>query len=77
MKLDVHASCDENGPQLFSAPTPCFLIPITIKCGKHMTMEAHALLDFGVSTCFIDKKIGAAIQVGPSKEEHTNANGGH
>jgi hypothetical protein len=38
--LDLNVSCIKNCPILFSNPTPCFLIPIIVKCSKVVTMEA-------------------------------------
>jgi hypothetical protein len=54
-RLDLDASCNENGPNLYWNPTPCFLVLITIKCRKLVTMEAQALINYGASTCFMDK----------------------
>jgi hypothetical protein len=56
-KLDLDASCNENGLDLFSDPTPCFLVPIIVKCIKLVSMEAQTLLDFNASTCFINKEL--------------------
>jgi hypothetical protein len=56
-KLDLDASCNENGPSLFSDPTPCFLIPIIVKCIKFMIMEAQTFLDSSTLACFIDKDL--------------------
>jgi hypothetical protein len=39
VKLDFDASCDWNGPNLFSNPTFCLLFLIAIKCNKSMTMK--------------------------------------
>jgi hypothetical protein len=39
-RLDLDASCNENGLSLSSDLTPCFLVPIIIKCNKLVTMEA-------------------------------------
>jgi len=47
----------KNSPNLFSNPTPCFLLPIMIKCNKSTTMKTKTLLDFGAFTCFIDKEL--------------------
>ncbi len=55
--LDLSASCNQNGPHLFSNPTPCFLLPITIKCKRSTTMKIEALFDSSASTCFIDKEL--------------------
>jgi hypothetical protein len=57
MRLDLDASCNENGPNLFSNPTTCLLVPIIIKCDKIMTMEAPTLLNSSSSTCFVNKKL--------------------
>jgi len=57
MKLDLNASCVQNNPTLFSKLTPYFLLPITIKGGKSMTMQTQTLLDLRASTCFIDKEL--------------------
>ncbi len=56
-RLDLDASCNENGPNLFSDPTPCFLILIIVKCSKLVTMEAQTFLDLGASSCFMDKEL--------------------
>jgi hypothetical protein len=56
-KVDLDASCDENGPNLSSDPTPCFLVIIIIKCSKLVMMEAQTFFDFGASTCFMDKEL--------------------
>jgi len=39
MRLDLSASCTQNGPTLSPLPTPCFLLPIMIKGGKPTTMR--------------------------------------
>jgi len=57
MRLDLSASCYENGPGLSLDPMPCFLILIIVKCNKFMMMEAQALLDSNASTCFMDKEL--------------------
>ncbi len=57
IRLDLDASCNENGPSLFSNPTPCFLVPVIIKCNELVTMEAQTLLDCGASTCFMYKEL--------------------
>ncbi len=54
---DLDASCNENGFSLSLDPTPCFLVPIIVKCSKLITMEAQAFHDYGASTCFIDKEL--------------------
>jgi hypothetical protein len=56
-KVDLDATCNENGPNLFSNPTPCFLVPITIKCSKVVSMEAQTLFDFSSLACFINKEL--------------------
>ncbi len=57
MRLDLDGSCNENGPNLSSDPTQCFLVPIIVKCSKFVTIEAQALIDFGTSTCFMNKEL--------------------
>jgi hypothetical protein len=57
MRLDLDASCNENGLNLFLNPTPCFLVPIIVKCNNLVIMEAQALIDFDASTCFMDKEL--------------------
>jgi len=57
MRLDLDGSCNENGPNLFSDPTQCFLVPIIVKCSKFVTIKAQALIDFGSSTCFMNKEL--------------------
>ncbi len=52
-RLDLDASCNENGPNLFSNPAPCSLVPIIIKCSKLVIMDAQTLIDYGASTCFM------------------------
>jgi hypothetical protein len=54
-RLDLDKSCNENGPNLYWNPTPCFLVLITIKCRKLVTMEAQSFINYGASTCFMDK----------------------
>ncbi len=39
-RLDLNASCNENGPNLFSNPTPYFLVPIIVICIKLVTIKA-------------------------------------
>ncbi len=39
-RLDLDASCNENGPSLSLDPTPCFLVLIIVKFSKLVTMEA-------------------------------------
>lgn len=55
--LDCSASCNQNGPSLFSNPTPHFLLPIVIKCNRSTKMKTEALFDFNASTCFINKEL--------------------
>jgi hypothetical protein len=55
MRVDFNASCVQNGPTLFSKPTPYFLMPIMIKGGKSMTVRTQTLLDSRAFACFIDK----------------------
>jgi hypothetical protein len=57
MRLNLDASCNENGLNLSLDPTPCFLVPIIVKCSKLVIMEAQALLDFDASTCFMDNEL--------------------
>jgi hypothetical protein len=56
-RLDLYASCNENGPSLSLDPTPCFLVPIIVKCNKLVMMEAQTFLDSSASTCFMDKEL--------------------
>jgi hypothetical protein len=55
MKLDLNASCVQNGPTLSSELTLYFLLPIMIKGGKSKTMQTQALLNSKAFACFIDK----------------------
>ncbi len=57
VKLNLDASCNENGSNLSSGETPCFWVPIIIKCNKLVMMEAQTFFDFGALTCFMDKKL--------------------
>jgi hypothetical protein len=57
MSLDLDAPCNDNGPNLSLDPTPCFLVPIIVKCNKLVMMEAQAFFYFGASTCFMDKEL--------------------
>jgi hypothetical protein len=57
VRLDLNASCNENGPGLSLDPIPCFLILIIVKCNKLMMMEAQTLLDSNTSTCFMDEEL--------------------
>jgi hypothetical protein len=54
MRLDLNASCVQNGPTCFQN-TLYFLLPIMIKGGKSTTMWTQTFLDLGASVCFIDK----------------------
>jgi len=56
-RLDLDASYNENGLNLFSNPTPCLLVLIIIKCSKLVTIKAQTLLNFGASPCFIIKEL--------------------
>jgi hypothetical protein len=55
VRLDLGTSCVQNNPSL--DPTPCFLLPITIKYNRSMTMETKTLFDCNASVCFIDKEL--------------------
>ncbi len=57
MKLNLDASCVWNGPTLSLEPTPCFLLPITIKGGKSMIVRIQPLLNSRAFACFIDNKL--------------------
>ncbi len=57
MKLDLDASCVQNGPNLLLDPTPRFLLPIMIKYDKSMTMKTKALFDSSAYVCFIDREL--------------------
>jgi hypothetical protein len=57
MKLDFDASCNENGPNLSSNPTPCLLVPIIVKCSKLMTMEGSKFIDSNALACLMDKEL--------------------
>jgi hypothetical protein len=61
----LDASCNENNPNLSSYLMPCFLVPINVKRGKLMTMEAQTLHDHGTLTCFIDKELVRQYKLGP------------
>jgi len=39
VRLDLNASCVQNGLTLFSKPTPCILLLITIKGDESTTMQ--------------------------------------
>jgi hypothetical protein len=43
--------------QHISNPTPYFLLLITIKCEKFITMKSQTLFNFGASLCFINKEL--------------------
>jgi hypothetical protein len=57
VKLDSNASYVQNGPNLLLDPTPCFLLLITIKYDRSMTMEIKTLLDSSAFACFINKEL--------------------
>jgi hypothetical protein len=73
-RLDLDTLCNENGHNLSLDTTPCFLVPIIIKCNKLVKMEAQTLLDFNTLTCFIDKKLVATIQVCSNEKKHISVN---
>jgi hypothetical protein len=56
-RLDLDASCNENGPNLFYDPTPCFLILIIVKCNKLVMIKAQTFLNFNTLTCFMDEDL--------------------
>jgi hypothetical protein len=43
--------------QHISNPTPYFLLLITIKCEKSMTMKSQILFNFGASLCLLTKEL--------------------
>jgi len=53
-RLNLDASCNENGPSLFLNPTPRLII---VKCNKLVTIEAQTFFDSNASTCFMDKEL--------------------
>jgi hypothetical protein len=57
MKINFDALCNKIGSSLSLDPTPCFLVPIIVKCNTLATMEAQTLVDFSASTCFIYKEL--------------------
>jgi hypothetical protein len=57
VKLNLDASCVQNDPTLSSKLTLSFLLPITIKGGKSMTMQTQTLLDSRAYACFIGKEL--------------------
>jgi hypothetical protein len=57
MKLNRNALSNEIGSNISLDPTPCFFIPIIVKCNIVVTMEAQTLVDFSASTCFIYKEL--------------------
>ncbi len=57
MRLDLNASCIQNGPTLSSELAPCFLFSIMIKGGKSMILQTQALLDSRAFASFINKKL--------------------
>ncbi len=73
MRLDLDASCNENGFNLYLDPTPCFVVPIIIKCNKLVTMEAQTLFDSNASTCFKDKELVQQYKLVIVEKKHTSA----
>ncbi len=57
MRLDLNASCVQNGLPLFSKPTSCILLPITIKGDESTTVQTQTLFNLGEFACFIDKEL--------------------
>jgi hypothetical protein len=57
MRLDLNASCVQNGPTLSSELAPYFLLPITIKGGKSMIVQTQTLIESKAFACFNDKKL--------------------
>ncbi len=57
VRLDLNASCVQNGFTLSLGLAPCFLLPIMIKGGKSTTMRTQTVLDSRASSCFIDKEL--------------------
>ncbi len=57
VRMHFNASCDENGPNLSSNPTPCFLVPTIVKCSKLVMMEAQTLLYFYTLACLMDNEL--------------------
>ncbi len=55
MILDLDTLCVQNGPNL--NPTPCFLLLITIKYDRSLTMETKTLIDSITYACFIDMEV--------------------
>ncbi len=53
VRLDLDASCDENGPNLSLDPTPCFLVLIIVKCSKLVPKHFY----FSTLTCFMNKEL--------------------
>ncbi len=56
-RLDLDASCNENGPNLFLNSTPCLLVPIIAKCNKLMMMEAQTFFDSSALAWFMNKEL--------------------
>jgi hypothetical protein len=56
-RLDLDASCNDNGLAYFQTQHHVFLVPIIVKCNKLVMMEAQTFLNFGASTCFMDKEV--------------------
>jgi hypothetical protein len=71
MRLNLDASCNDNGPILSLSPMPCFLVPIIVKYSKLVTMEAQTLLNFGASTCFMDKELVRQYKLALMKKSRT------
>jgi hypothetical protein len=57
MRLNLDASCNENGPILSLDLMPCVLVLIIVKSSKLVTMEAQTFLNSGASTCIMDKEL--------------------
>jgi hypothetical protein len=73
-KVGPDASCNENGPNVFSNPAPCFLIPIIIKCNKLVIIEAQTFLDSNTLTCFMDKELVQQYKFALMEKKHFNVN---
>ncbi len=54
---NLDASCDQNGLNLFSNPTLCFVLSIKTKCNKSTIMKIKTFFDYGASTWFIEKEL--------------------
>jgi hypothetical protein len=58
MKLDLDVFCVENGPTLSWNWTPCFKLPIIVKCNKFTTLKNQELFNSNAFTCSsIDKDL--------------------